>query len=252
MQLTHDTIDTTETESNEMDVERSLITDTVDTISDSTDNFKEADVTDNIAASRPVTPTTNDIIHFIKQHLLSLDPLTTMALGSLEYRHNFHPQYIPPEKDGNFGKTLYRKCESPLADDEEVDADELGLVFFGEICSSLYGTAISAKGNHYAGNPENPKVRNNHFRHLPEIKMTFFQPITDNSIVKDVIVLRPLTIAPTESLIDLAFKNQCAGLEEILDEDARDRSLHPNTSSVSYYYCFSFKPNLHRDRLRLT
>jgi hypothetical protein len=39
------------------------------------------------------------------------------------------------------------------------DADELGLVFFGEICPSAYGTAISAKGNHYAGSAENPKVR---------------------------------------------------------------------------------------------
>lgn len=45
-------------------------------------------------------------------------------------------------------------------------------------------------------------------------------------------MLRPLTIAQPDSLIDLAFKNQCAGLEEILDMDARDRSLHPDTDSV--------------------
>lgn len=64
------------------------------------------------------------------------------------------------------------------------------------------------------------------------IILTLFQPITDTSIVKDIIILRPLAIAPSESLVDLAFKNQCAGLEEILDQDAKDRSLHPDTDSV--------------------
>jgi hypothetical protein len=44
----------------------------------------------------------------------------------------------------------------------------------------------------------------------------------DNSIIKDIIVLRPLSIAPLGSLLDTAFKNQCAGLEEILDKDAHE------------------------------
>ena len=55
----------------------------------------------------------------------------------------------------------------------------------------------------------------------------------DNSIVKDIIVLRPLSIAPLDSLLDVAFKNQCAGLEEILDKDAEKRSIHPSSESVS-------------------
>ena len=64
------------------------------------------------------------------------------------------------------------------------------------------------------------------------VALTFLQPITDTSIVKDVIILRPLTMAPPGSLVELAFTNQCAGLEEILDEDAKDRSLHPDTDSI--------------------
>jgi hypothetical protein len=68
---------------------------------------------------------------------------------------------------------------------------------------------------------------------LTILTMTLFQPITDNSIVKDIIVLHPLTIAAPESLVGVAFTNQCAGLEEILDQDAKDRSIHPDSESVS-------------------
>ena len=57
-------------------------------------------------------------------------------------------------KEGSFGKTLYKRTRPS----DEGDAAELGLVFFGEVCPSTYGTAISAKGNHYAGTAEKPKV----------------------------------------------------------------------------------------------
>ena len=73
-----------------------------------------------------------------------------MALRRLTYHEDFHPHYFPPEKEGSFGKTSYKSSKN--------DADELGLVFFKEICPSAYGTAISAKGNHYVGSVENPKV----------------------------------------------------------------------------------------------
>lgn len=148
---------TSETDSNEIDTE--LIPDTTDTISN-TENETEDNTTNDIAdsESRPNTPTSDDICHFIEQQLLSLDPLATMALGMLEYHSNFYPEYVNPEKEGSFGKTLYKK--SPPGQES---ADELGLVFFGEVCSSFYGTAITAKGNHYIGNPGNPKVSKNHF-----------------------------------------------------------------------------------------
>ena len=90
-------------------------------------------------------------------------PLSKNDLDRLFVRsavlYNFHPHFFPPDKDGGFGKTLF-KVTPPGGD---VDTDELGLVFFGEICSSAYGTAMSAKGNHYVGTPEYPKVRNTHF-----------------------------------------------------------------------------------------
>lgn len=156
MQLTNDASDS------EIDIE--LIPDTTDTLSDTTENQREAKIIDDALGSRPHSPTADDISHFIEQRLLSLDPQTTMALGTLEYHENFHPHYIPLEKEGNFGKTLYRKL--PVSEELDVEADELGLVFFGEICSSLYGTAITAKGNHYAGSPENPMVSNDEFQRL--------------------------------------------------------------------------------------
>ena len=160
-----------------------------------------------------------------------------MALGNLNYYEHFFPHYMAPEKEGGFGKTLYKRSppRASDSDSEDVDADELGLVFFGEVCSSTYGTAITAKGNHYGGTHENPKVRTIKILHSL-LKLTIIQPITDSSVVKDIIVLRPLTMAPPESLVDVAFINQSAGLEEILDEDAKSRSIHPNSESVCHLF----------------
>ena len=115
---------TSKSDSNEIDIE--LIPETSDTISDITNNKHKDTITDNVATSHPGTPTADNIYHFIEEHLLSLNPLTTMALGMLEYHETFHPHYIAPKKEGNFGKTLYRK--SPFT--EDVEANELGLVFF--------------------------------------------------------------------------------------------------------------------------
>lgn len=120
------------------------LTDSINTISDTIDN----------SSDDPTLSTSDDLYSFIEKSLLSLDPVTTMALGKLTYHTDFHPHYSAPEKEGGFGKTLYKK--SPP--NKEVEADELGLVFFGEVCPSVYGTAISAKGNHYAGTAKYPKV----------------------------------------------------------------------------------------------
>lgn len=104
----------------------------------------------------------DNVYNFIKNRLLTLDPETTMALGHIAYHIDFHPHYfqVPPDKEGHFGKTLYqKKTPNRVADDgSETAGDELGLVFFGEVCDSGYGTAISAKGNYYAGPPKYPKV----------------------------------------------------------------------------------------------
>ena len=91
---------------------------------------------------------------------LMLDPKMTMALGNLTYHADFHPHFFSPDKEGNFGKTLYKKSP-PNKESEDGSGsagDELGLVFFGEVCPSVYGTAITAKGNHYVGSPKYPKV----------------------------------------------------------------------------------------------
>ena len=108
----------------------------------------------------PETSNSNDLYNFIENRLLTIDPEMTMALGKLTYLDNFHPHYFPPDKDGNFGKTLYKKSppNAISQDNPGTAGDELGLVFFGEICPSAYGTAISAKGNHFAGTSNNPKV----------------------------------------------------------------------------------------------
>jgi hypothetical protein len=126
-----------------------------DTIDNFPDDVNQADAPAEITGSLPDSPTASDDIYkFIEQRLLSLDTFSTMALGTLTYQEHFHPHYFPPEKDGSFGKTLYKRS---LPSDKG-DAAELGLVFFGEVCPSAYGTAISAKGNHYAGTAERPKV----------------------------------------------------------------------------------------------
>jgi hypothetical protein len=153
-----DTIDY-KSDTNDFDIE---LSDTTDTISEIIDD-PSADISNSPAASPSDIPnsrtgspfTTDDLTHFMERRLLSIDPFTTMALGKLTYHMDFHPHYVPPDREGGFGKTLY-KMSRP---NENVEGEELGLVFFGEVCSSLYGTAITAKGNHYAGTSDNPKVR---------------------------------------------------------------------------------------------
>jgi hypothetical protein len=154
MHLTDKTVSETESEltddfSDAIDIDFEL-TDTIETISDTIDNSS-----DDPAANIIDSPSTGDDLYdFIQKALLSLDPIMTMALGKITYHTHFHPHYSPPEKEGGFGKTLYKK--SPP--NKDIEPDELGLVFFGEVCPSIYGTAISAKGNHYAGSPKHPKV----------------------------------------------------------------------------------------------
>jgi hypothetical protein len=159
---TFDTIDDI-SDSNDVDVE---LTDTLETISntnntidtiDTLSSVNDTDPAEDVRAGSPFV--SEDLYEFVKKRMTNLDPFSTMALGQLTYHTDFHPHYTPPDKEGGFGKTLYKR--SPLADG--VEGEELGLVFFGEVCSSIYGTAISAKGNHYAGTAENPKVRNIQF-----------------------------------------------------------------------------------------
>ncbi len=90
----------------------------------------------------------------LKDKITSLDHHSTLAFGNLEYGKDFTRYYYPPEKEGAFGKTLYKL--TPAKEGEE--PSELSVVFFGEICPSSFGTTLSAKGNHYAGTAENPKV----------------------------------------------------------------------------------------------
>ena len=145
-----------------MQLKQPAITDNTDTeMNDDADDFQvdielTKDTSDTINTSSSAG---DDLYDFIENRLLSLDPEMTMALGSLTYHTDFHPHYFPPEKEGAFGKTLYKKT---LPDGKD-EADELGLVFIGEICPSIYGTAITAKGNHYAGTPKYPKVRSAQF-----------------------------------------------------------------------------------------
>jgi len=153
-----DTVDTTSannniddlSDSNEIDIDLTNTFDTTsDTIDDNTDTVKSTDI------SRDGSPfAKEDFCRFLEDRILAIDPLTTMALGKLDYHIHFYPHYTPPDKDGGFGKTLYKR--PPPSGDSE--AEELGLLFFGEICSSVYGTAISAKGNHYGGTADHPKA----------------------------------------------------------------------------------------------
>ena len=126
--------------------------DTIDTTTTSFDDHVTETMTDITSESS----TNDDLYNFIENRLLTLDPEMTMALGNMTYHTDFHPHYFPPDKEGNFGRTLYKK--TPPNKETEAVGDELGLVFFGEICPSTHGTAISAKGNHYAGSPKYPKV----------------------------------------------------------------------------------------------
>lgn len=64
------------------------------------------------------------------------------------------PIITTPEKDGGFSKTLYKLTPAKEGD----EPSEFSIMIFGEICLSSFGTTISAKGNHYSGTAENPKV----------------------------------------------------------------------------------------------
>jgi hypothetical protein len=142
----NDTISISDDDEFQVDTELTKADNTPDTIISSSDD------SESVAKIRS---SGDDIYDYIEKRLLSLDPEMTMALGRLTYHTDFHPHYFPPEKEGGFRKTLYKRT---LTDGKD-EANELGLVFFGEICSSVYGTAITAKGNHYVGSPKFPKVR---------------------------------------------------------------------------------------------
>ncbi|TFK65643.1 hypothetical protein BDN72DRAFT_773063 [Pluteus cervinus] len=75
---------------------------------------------------------------------------------------------------------------------------------FGEICGKEDGTHISAKGNHFVGNAENPNY------------------ITDTTRVKDTIVLRAPTDSPPELL--RIFDNQLGTLNEVRRSDIEKES----------------------------
>lgn len=143
-----DAISVDDFDSNEIDIDLTKGSETFDNNSETVTN------TD----SHTDTPNAKDELEslhtFLEDRILAIDPLTTMAHGKLDYHTHFHPHYTPPDKDGTFGKTLYKR-PPPTGD---TDSEELGLVFFGEVCSSVYGTAISAKGNHYAGMADFPKA----------------------------------------------------------------------------------------------
>ena len=164
----------------------------------------------------------------LEAQIQALDDHSTLVFGNLEYGKDFTRYYYPPEKEGAFGKTLYKLTPAEEGD----EPSELSIVMFGEICSSFFGTAISARGNHYAGTAEYPKALSYSIYLVPWL--TSSQAITDDSVVKDIIILRPLTGDTGDFLRD-AFTNQIAGLEEIPNEDgAYETPLH-STKPVPPY-----------------
>ena len=100
-----------------------------DTISEASKDINTDNLNVTRLTSQPESTTVRDnIYHFIVQHSLSLDPLTTMALGNLDYNEHFHlPHFISPEKEGRFGKTLYKRSPPSESKSEEleIDTDEL-------------------------------------------------------------------------------------------------------------------------------
>jgi hypothetical protein len=87
----------------------------------------------------------------LEEQLRAIEPTSTFALGTMSYGCEFHSAYFPPEKEGGFGRTQFY-----LGGNKDERGDELGLIFFGKVCHSAYGTQISAKGNHSVG--RTPKV----------------------------------------------------------------------------------------------
>src|SRR5271168_4292796 len=125
------------------------------------------DVTDSHAVSPPAN---DDVYSFIKQHLLSLKPLTTMALGRLSYHDNFYPHYFPPEKEGSFGKTLYK-----INTDD--DADELGTSFlWRDLSFCLWNSYLSQRKSLCGIGRKSESSYYFNFSVI-SITLTFFQPI---------------------------------------------------------------------------
>jgi hypothetical protein len=93
----------------------------------------------------------NGFFTLLENQLLNLEPTSTFALGAMTYGTDFCSVYSPPEKENGFGRTLFH-----YLNDNGEKGDEVGLIFFGEMCHSSHGTQISAKGNHSLG--RNPKV----------------------------------------------------------------------------------------------
>ncbi|KAF8204733.1 hypothetical protein BJ912DRAFT_1052061 [Pholiota molesta] len=148
----------------------------------------------------------NGFFTLLENQLLNLEPTSTFALGAMTYGTDFCSVYSPPEKENGFGRTLFH-----YLNDNGEKGDEVGLIFFGEMCHSSHGTQISAKGNHSLG--RNPK------------------PILDDTVVKDVLVLRPLTgIDPENTFLEDAFSNQVSTLQEIMVEAAK---MAPKSSFVT-------------------
>ncbi|KDR77061.1 hypothetical protein GALMADRAFT_225196 [Galerina marginata CBS 339.88] len=146
----------------------------------------------------------------LEAKILALDPKSTFATGTMTYNTTFVRRYFPPDKEGGFAKTLYYH----VCDDGRDKADELGLIFFGEICPASMGTMLSAKGNHYTG--KYPK------------------PIDDNTVVKDILVLRTLTGGTT--VLNDAYENQLFTLEEILEEDRNEREKYNSNLNVTGFF----------------
>ncbi|PPR06558.1 hypothetical protein CVT24_001578 [Panaeolus cyanescens] len=159
----------------------------------------------------------------LEARLTGLDCFATFGYGNLVYGTDFSQCYYPPEQSG-FGKTLYKLNMAGDSKRAVEDLEELSLVMVGEVCPSYLGTAISAKGNHYMGTAKHPKH------------------ITDDTSVKDVIVLRTPTGAPEGSLTQTWFQNQLAGLEEIMDSDAKDNTTDSNKVAVSEFLASSVAP----------
>ncbi len=156
--------------------------------------------------------TVNDFFHQLEAQIKSLNDRSTLVFGNLKYGEDFTCYYYPPEKEGTFSKTLYMLTPANEGD----QSSELSIVMFGEICPSTFGTTLSAKGNHYPGTAEYPKALSQSIYLVAWL--TRSQAITDDTVVKDIIILQPLTGETGEFLRD-AFTNQIAGLEEIPNED---------------------------------
>jgi hypothetical protein len=91
----------------------------------------------------------------------------------------------------------------------------------GEICAEELGTLVGAKGNHYAGKA-GQQVSSNFVYHYAEVvpMMIKFRPITDESKVKNVLVLKvPTYCTPFMSAV---YQNQIGTLNSIREADEEE------------------------------